>query len=52
MKEWLIERIEIIENFNNAERNKIHDPNSFMLVDDSIKEKLLTDVQDVLFENY
>lgn len=44
MKEWLLERIEIIENFKNAERNKIHDPNSFMLVDEAVKEKLLTEV--------
>lgn len=31
-KDWLIERIEIIENATNLERKKIYDKNSFMIV--------------------
>lgn len=44
MKEWIIERIEIIENFNNIERIKIYDPNSFLLVNQEQHEKILTNV--------
>ena len=32
LKDWLIERIEIIENATNIERLKIYDENSFMIV--------------------
>lgn len=31
-KDWLIERIEIIEQATNLERLKIYDENSFMIV--------------------
>ena len=48
-KEWLIERIEIIENTTNLMRMKIYDPNSFMMVSSKIKDSLITDVMDSLY---
>jgi hypothetical protein len=51
-KQWLIERIEIIENANNLERGKIYNPNSFMMVDDNVKDQLITDVQDALYDTH
>ena len=48
-KEWLIERIEIIENTNNLMRMKIYDPKSFLMVNPKIKDKLITDVMDSLY---
>ena len=48
-KNWLIERIEIIENATNLMRPKIYDPISFMMVDEKIRDKLITDVMDSLY---
>lgn len=48
-KNWLIERIEIIENSNNLMRPRIYDPISFMMVDESIRNQLITDVMDSLY---
>lgn len=41
-KSWLVERIEIIENVSNFERAKIYDKNSFMMVDEKIRDSLIT----------
>lgn len=49
LKEWLINRIEIIENASNLERDKIYDPESFMLVPLEQKEFILTSVMDALY---
>jgi hypothetical protein len=43
-KEWLIERIEIIENANNQERMNMYQSESFMMVDEKIKNQLITEV--------
>lgn len=51
-KEWLIERIEIIESANNLERGKIYNPNSFMMVRDEVKDQLIVDIQDALFDTH
>lgn len=51
-KEWLIERIEIIENADNLKRGKIYDPNSFMMVSEKMRDQLIVDVQDALFDTH
>ena len=51
-KQWLIERIEIIENATPAERYKIYDPNSFMMVSEDVRESLMTDVMDSLYTTH
>ena len=51
-KEWLVNRIEIIENVSNAEREKIYDPESFMMVSAAKKEKTITNVLDSLYLTY
>lgn len=48
-KEWLINRIEIIENASNMERDKIYDPESFMMVPTLNKESVITAVMDSLY---
>lgn len=51
-KEWLINRIEIIENASNFEREKIYDPESFMMVPLQKKEQTIVDVLDSLYLTY
>jgi hypothetical protein len=48
-REWLINRIEIIENASNMERDKIYDPESFMMVPLAQKEGIITSVMDSLY---
>ena len=48
-KEWLVNRIETIENVSDAERYKIYDPESFMMVHESKKDILISDVLDSLY---
>lgn len=51
-KDWLIERIEIIENCTNSDRYKIFNPKSFMMVSEEIKEDLIDQVMDSLFTTH
>ncbi len=51
-KDWLIERIEIIENATNMERYQIYDPESFMMVAESIRIDLLVRVMDSLYHTH
>ena len=48
-REWLINRIEIIENATNLERELIYEPESFMMVNLDKKDKIITNVMDSLY---
>ena len=48
-REWLINRIETIEQATNAERERIYDKESFMMVPLKKKEAIITDVLDSLY---
>jgi hypothetical protein len=48
-KEWLVNRIEIIENVSNMERDKIYDPESFMMLPQAQRDATLTVVMDSLY---
>ena len=48
-KDWLIERIEIIENATNLERRKIYNKDSFMIVAKEKQDQIITDVLDALY---
>lgn len=48
-REWLVERIKIIENASNLERTKIYDSKNFMMVDKKIQNELITKVMDSLY---
>lgn len=48
----MIERIEIIENADNLERGKIYNPNSFMMVREEVRDKLIVEVQDALYDTH
>ena len=49
-KEWLVNRIEIIEAVSNSERDKIYDPDSFMMVLPAKREATLTNALDSLYQ--
>ena len=51
-KNWLIERIEIIENAKNQQRYQIYDKESFMMVDNSEKNEIITNVMDALYSTH
>ena len=51
-KNWLIERIEIIENAENQQRYQIYDKESFMMVDNSEKNEVITNVMDALYSTH
>lgn len=48
-REWLVNRIETIENATNAERERIYDKESFMMVPLKKKDAIITDVLDSLY---
>ena len=48
-REWLINRIEIIESATNQEREIIYDPESYLMVPHDIKDQIITDVMDSLY---
>lgn len=48
-KEWLSNRIDIIEAASNSEREKIYDPESFMMVPAAKREQAITNAMDTLY---
>lgn len=48
-KEWLVNRIETIEKVSNADRERIYDRESFMMVPMAKRDKIMTDVLDALY---